>query len=434
MSTTSKATPDASRKNYQGTHILTDDFSSSTDTWISGINNNVLVFGPSGSGKTRHYVKPNILHSHESMIILDTKGSLCEETGLFLEDRGFIVKNIDFTDLKASTGYNPLAYIRYDEKTDRYNEQDILSLCCALVEDSHRDDPFWGNAARQYLACIISYVLEAMPRYRHTIDEAVKLISCMHSDEFDARMEELNALKPGNTTSLRYESFKTNIKAEKMDASIRGILSTNLDTLVFDDAQALYRKPDQIDFASLGRRKTALFLTVSDTDRSMDRLVGAFMTQALQSLCRSADKDYPLHRLPVPVRFYLDDFATNYTIKDFDKVISVIRSREISVSVILQSMTQLASLYGDSTARTIVQNCDMQLYLGGSDLETAGYISRRANRTLTSILDMPIDEAYLLVRGQKARISRKYDLSRLTLENGQTKTQDQPGDVIPQGA
>ena len=399
-----------SRKNYRGMHILAKNHMFSTDTWETGMNNNVLVFGPTGSGKTRHYVRPNILRSHESMIISDTKGNLCEELGPSLCKRGFTVLNVDFTDLKKGCGYNPLDFIRNE---GRYNEQDILTLCSCLIEDAQKDDPYWTYAARQYLACLIGYVLEVLPQNRHSLREVMHILSLMDADKFAALMEELEMIQPDSTAVLRYKAFKVISRAEKMDASIRGIVSTNLDPLCFDDACALYTKPGRIDFASIGRTRTALFLTISDTDRAMDKLANAFLTQALQILCRSADHDSPAHRLSVPVRFYLDDFATNLYIPDFDRIISVIRSREISVSVILQSLTQLNSLYGEDKARTILNNCDRQLYLGGQDIDTAHYVSQRADRTLGSILSMPLDEAWLLVRGSRPCISEKYDIRAL---------------------
>ena len=172
----------------------------------------------------------------------------------------------------------------------------------------------------------------------------------------------------------------------------------------------MYSAPDRIRFQTLGQEKTAVFLTISDTDRSMDGLVNPFYTQALQALCASADRDYPDHRLPVPVRLILDDFATNACIPDFDKIISVIRSREISVSIILQSISQLDSVYGHSASMTIINNCDNCLYLGGQDVETARYIAAKANKTADTILNMPLDQAYLFTRGQKGRLVRKFDI------------------------
>ena len=400
---------DNRRKNYQGSHILSDDYSAETDTWKSGLNNNVLVFGPSGAGKTRHYVKPNILHSHESMIISDTKGSLFAELAPDLKKRGYEVLNINFTNLAGGVGYNPLDYIRYDEEKEHYSEKDILTISACLVNNVSERDPFWDLAARQYISCLISYVLEALPVEEHTLETVVKLLSKIVSDDFAILMEELECLKPECTAAIKYRAIKESEKADKMASSIVAIASTNMETLVFDDALDLYKREGRIDFKSIGKKKTALFLTISDTDRSLDKLAHIFITQALQALCQSADEDYDDHMLPVPVRFYLDDFAANLYIPDFDKIISVIRSREISVSVILQSITQLESLYGNACAKTIINNCDRQLYLGGQDPDTGYYIAIRMNKPLNRIMDMPLDSACLLIRGQKPYFTRKYD-------------------------
>lgn len=398
------------RENYRGQHILANNVTVGTDTWETGINNNVLIFGPSGAGKTRHYVKPNLLNGNESMVISDTKGSLYKEIGPRLEKRGYLVKNIDFTDLLAGSGYNPLDYVRYDARTDTYNEQDILSLAHCIVTNTNLQDLYWDNAARQYFAMLLGFVLEMLPEEQHTLAYVSKALELMGTEGFDRMMLELQILKPDGTTSMRYKALKTMERADKMVSSIRGILSTNLDPLCFDEALALYEKQDRICFSDLGKRKTAVFLTISDSDRSMDKLAGAFMTQALQNLCRSADKDYADHRLPIPVRFYLDDFATNLVIPDFDNIISVIRSREIYVSIILQSVTQLESLYGPARSKTIINNCDQMLYLGGQDIDTAGLISERSNKPLHTILSMPLDKAYLFIRGREPIYTEKYEV------------------------
>ena len=419
------------RLNYQGKHILTNDYFADTDTWMSGLNNNVLIYGPTGAGKTRHYVKPNLLTSHESMVISDTKGILYKQIGPYLQEKGYVVENINFTDLSAGIGYNPMDYIRYDAINGHYCEKDILSLSRCLVDSWSSKDPYWDHAARQYASCLISYVLEALPEEEHTLESVVKLIDKIGTADFNILMDELEVFHPECTAVMKYKSFRNNFKADKMDASIKGILSTNLETLVFDEALALYKKKGRIDFKMLGRKKTALFLTISDTDRSMDKLANAFMTQAIQDLCRSADEDYPEHMLPVPVRFYLDDFATNLYIPDFDKIISVIRSREISVSIILQSITQLDTLYDKPAARTIINNCDRQLYLGGQDPDTAEYISLRVNKPISTILSMPLTDAYLLVRGEKPRLSQKYDLQKLDLERHSSVTNGSSADLAP---
>lgn len=167
--------------------------------------------------------------------------------------------------------------------------------------------------------------------------------------------------------------------------------------------------PDIPDFRSLGRRKIALFINVSDTDRSNDKLLNLLYSQALHELYDSADCS-PDGRLKVPVRFIMDDFAANAVIPDFDKVISVIRSREIYVSLILQSLSQLNSMYGKDRAMTIINNCDSCLYLGGQDVDTARYIAVKASKTANNILTLPIDAALLFIRGQKPQQVTKYRL------------------------
>ncbi len=383
------------------------------DTRVSGINNNDLVIGPSGAGKTRGYVKPNLLQLNESCIVTDTKGSLFGEVGGLLKSHGFRVESIDFTDLDASTmGYNPLEFIRLDEKTGRYFTQDILTVCAALIPiEGH--DPFWDMSARNYLACLISYVLEALPEKEHTMEYVMALFNEMsrsgkEPSVFERLLEKLGAEDPESYAYSLYPSIKSQITAEKMYESIRAMISEKLAPLTFRSALELYSRSKRIDFRSLGRRKTAVFLTVSDLDQSMDRLVNLFYTQALQTLCASADKDYPDHRLPVPVRLYLDDFATNTYIPDFDKIISVIRSREVSVSVILQSISQLEALYGHARAATIMNNCDNCLYLGGQDVDTARFIAVKANRTTDTILSLPLGEAWLFTRGQSPKKVRRF--------------------------
>lgn len=382
----------------------------SSDTWETGLNNNDLIIGPSGAGKTRGYVKPNLLQTTESVIVADTKGSLVHEVGPAMEKRGYKVIHIDFVDLLGSYGYNPLDYVRQDPRTGRYKEQDIMSIARCLVPVENQKEPFWDYAASMYLAAMIGYVLESLPEEEHTLEYAALLLGEMYSKNAERMFQELGEEDPDSFAYKKFRTFMGTATAEKMHASILGVLAEKLDPLTYDGPLAMYQKPQRVDFAALGRERTAVFLSISDTDRSADRLVDLFYTQALQTLCRSADRDYPDHRLPVPVRLILDDFATNTYIPDFDKIISVIRSREISVSVIIQSLSQLEALYGEARAQTIVNNCDHCLYLGGQDVGTARYIGVKANRTADAILNMPLEEAYLFTRGSLPRKVQKYDL------------------------
>ena len=396
--------------------ILAQDAMQCNDTWKTGLNNNDVIIGPPGAGKTRSYIKPNLLQCQESVIVTDTKGSLLHEVGPAMAARGYRVMSIDFADLGSSDpsvcGYNPLDYIRYNEATGRWSEQDIQSVAHALVEDTPHD-PFWGEAARQYLACLIAYTLEQSPPEDRNLHSVMQRFSDMYYDrcsKFDRLMRDLELEKPDSYALRIFRTIRGNTSSEKTPASICCILSANLDTFTFDTAMAMYTRKNRVDFAALGRERTALFLTVSDTDRSLDRLVGLFYDQALHFLCNSADRDYPDHRLPVPVRFMLDDFAAGTKIHDFDNLTSVIRSREIYVSIVLQSLSQLNATYGEHRTETILNNCDNLLYLGGQDVKTAQYIAIKANKTVNTILDMPLGDAYLFTRGKPPRQVHKFDL------------------------
>lgn len=382
----------------------------SNDTWFTGLNNNDLIIGPSGAGKTRNYVKPNIMQCNESMIIADTKGNLVNEAGPFLEKNGYKIIHINFKNVEESDGYNPFDFIRYDNKKEKYSEQDILTLANCIIPDDKRDnDPFWRSAARMYLTSMIAYVLECLPESEHSLAYVFELFKEMPTGNFKKLYKELAELNPKSFALQTYRMFSGNETAEKMHESIRGIMAESFNGLMFAGTIEMFENHNRIDFKALGKKKTAVFLTISDTDRSMDRLISVFYTQALQVLCNSADMDYKDHRLPVPVRFILDDFATNAYIVNFDKITAVIRSREIYVSIILQSITQLNDLYGKEKAATIINNCDNCLYLGGQDIDTARFFSVKANKNINTVLNMGLNEVYLFTRGREGRKVEKYN-------------------------
>lgn len=398
-----------------GRRILAKGCYISNDTWATGLNNNDIIIGPSGSGKTRGYVKPNILQCNESMIIADTKGNLIKELKSPLEKAGYKVIDMNFKNLANSYGYNPFDYVRYDEANERYNEQDILTIAAAVIpKPTSKTDPFWELAARMYFTSAVAYTLECLPKNEHNLDSAITLSLQISNGNYGKLIDELEQVNPRSLAVKTYNLFKDTCRSEKTEASILAILGEKFNGLMINELLRMYKREDRIDFSALGKEKTAVFLSISDTDRSKDRIISLFYTQALQVLCNSADFDYDDCRLPVPVRFILDDFATNAYIPDFDNIISVIRSREIYVSIILQSITQLDALYGSRKAKTIINNCDNCLYLGGQDIETASYMSYKANKSITTILNMPLEEAYLFTRGSEPRKVEKYDLTEHT--------------------
>lgn len=403
--------------NVKSKRIFAKDVFVSNDTWVTGINNNDLLVGPAGSGKTRGYVIPNILHTQDSLIVADTKGNLCRLYGEHLKEKGYTVMHLDFTDVANTPwGYNPLAYIREcrDDDTnkngDYYSEQDIKKVAQAICPCLNSKDPFWDQAAQMYLETIILFIMNLLPPWQHNLYEVYTFLSKMGTDELTNMIEEECTTHPDSAFTRKMQMIRQNEKADKMDASIKGILAQHLDVVTYSGVKRMFCMKEQVNMGAFLKGKTALFLSVSDSDRSQDSLINLFYTQALQYLMTAADRR-PDSRLPIPVRFILDDFSTNTVIPDFDKIISVIRSREIYVSVIIQSLSQLEGLYGHSKAQTIINNCDHCLYLGGTDTQTAEYFAKKFNCQISTVLNQPLDGLFIFERGSEPRKARKYDLN-----------------------
>lgn len=383
----------------------------SNNTRETNLNNNDLIIGSSGSGKTGGYVIPNILACDTSFVVADTKSSLYKKLTPELEKKGYDVRVIDFVNPKNSSGYNPLKYIRRNKRTGVYNQQDIISMANTLLPLSRDDDAFWVTSARSVLACVISYVLEAFDEkeknfssvlevYRALVNGVEHVSGASQSEYHVQFLEKWRIDHPDSFAVKKYDNFKSNIVADRCWASICQFVTVAIDIFDFDEINIMFNGNDPINFVNLGKKKCAVFLNVSDTDRSLDTLVNIFYTQLFQILCKNADNN-PEGRLDVPVRVFLDDFATNVYIENFDKLISVIRSREIYASIILQSISQLDSVYNKSEALTIINNCDHIIYLGGSDLQTAEYMAARMCKPTETILCLPNEEILLLTRGRK---------------------------------
>ena len=403
----------------EGERILAQGVCVSNDTFKTGHNNNDLIIGPTGSGKTRYYVKPNLLNASESLVVTDTKGSLYKEMEPALRKAGYKVLLLDMTDPAHSIGYEPLDYVRYDEERDEYNQEDIATLANNLygVDQTLSKEPYWDEAGKGLYRSLLSGVLEMTVKEDHNIRSVRKLFELVKANgkrgdksEYMRLMERLKDRDPDSYAASQYMS----VIAESVETTsncVRMMVGNKLAQLASREVEELLCRDERIDILQLVKEKTALFVTISDMDRSQDMLANLFYTQALQTLCHYADKECEDHCLPIPVRFILDDFATNARIPDFDKMISVIRSRGIAVSIILQSQTQLELMYGVGAATTILNGCDTLLYLGGQDLSTAHYIGTRVNKPDFDVLTMPLDQAWLLQRGYKPRLVKRYDLT-----------------------
>lgn len=404
-------------KTIRSQRILSKTSSISNDTYLTGINNNDLIIGPSGGGKTRGYVIPNIIHTNDNLIVADTKGNLYKHYKNHLEKKGYKVMNLDLINPSTSPwGFNPLLYIREIEcdsnatNDNRYNEDDISRVAKAICPVQSKDDPVWDQAAQMYLEALILYTLNRLPKNQHNLCDVFYMMSKIADDDITSLFEEEAMLHPKSSFAIKYSAIKTTITSEKTNASVLFILSTHLNKVANQSLMHLYTTNNQINFSDFVNGKTVLFLNVSDNDRSKDPLVNLFYTNAFQYLINSADSNED-SKLPIPIRFIMDDFCTNALIPDFDNLISVIRSREIYVSLIIQSISQLEGRYDQYKAQTIINNCDHLLYLGSNDPQTADYFAKKANRLPSSIECLPLKKLYIFARGSEPLLDDLYNIN-----------------------
>lgn len=397
-----------SEKNY-GSRLLAKGVEVSNNTFETNMNNNDLIFGISGCGKTGGYIAPMLQNPTESMVVVDTKNNLVKMFSESLQKKGYKIHLIDFVDPRGSTcGYNPLAYLGQNGRKG-FSEKDLRSLAQAFVPELDSNEPYWSSAARKYIAMLFCYVLNRLPKKQQNLRSVIQLHSSICSDakavkeELEHYFEELPADKtPGDSffEGICRQMFGL-MNAERTWSCVLDFAGTALSIYDVEEFQHVLSKKKTFDFSMLGREKTVVFLNTSDMDRTYDNLVNLFYIQMFQKLEAEAAKS-PDGRLQVPVRVIMDDFASGVVIEDFDKIISVIRSRDISVSLIIQSLSQLDSLYGVGKARTIINNCDHLLYMGGNDLDTLAYMACRVNKPAAKVGLKPRDKMYLLTTGEPA--------------------------------
>ena len=238
--------------------ILASGRTLDTDTWTTRINNNMLVIGPSGAGKTRHVLKPNLMQMNASFIVLDTKGQLCREMGPLLRSHGHVVQNINFSNMDAAcprcaspVGYDPLAFIRRDPANGRPSQQDILSVATAICPAEDLTQPFWDRAAANLLSCLVAYAVEQLPAAEQTFESVVRLVDSLGDGGTFALLDEVIACDPTSFCASAYLRYRATMGAEKMNASIIGIIAEKVMCLSFDTARALYTHNPQVDFARM---------------------------------------------------------------------------------------------------------------------------------------------------------------------------------------
>lgn len=338
-------------------------------------NKNVLVIGGSGSGKTRFYVKPNLMQMHSSYCVTDPKGTIVIECGKMLEDNGYEIKILNTINFKKSMKYNPFAYLR--------SEKDILKLVQTIIantkgEGEKAGEDFWVKAEKLYYTALIGYIFYEAPREEKNFATLLDMIDASEVREddetymnpIDRLFEALEKKEPTHFAVKQYKKYK--LAAGKTAKSI--LISCGARLAPFDIKELRdLMKEDELELDTLGDRKTALFVIISDTDDTFNFVVSIMYSQLFNLLCDKADDEYG-GRLPVHVRCLLDEFANIGLIPKFEKLIATIRSREISASIILQAQSQLKAIYKDN-ADTIVGNCDSTLFLGGKEKTTLKELS-----------------------------------------------------------
>ena len=391
----------------EGTLIVANGCYYDLDCYKTKRNNNVLVVGTSGAGKTRSIVTPNLLQATGSYIVSDPKGNLYHKYGAYLREKGYKIIHLDFTNPTDSAHYNPLYYMR--------TSQDAMRMAHMIMHADKRDlDPMWNNMAQVQVQACLAFLLECAPVEERTLENLVELLDGTNINgdperkkgETDRAFDGLRKVNPKSYAVKQYDKFR--IAADRTYRSIQSVTNSRIGQISTPEIFEMTSSND-IQFSKIGTEKTAVFVICSDTDRSVDFLVNMFYTQAMSELCRFADKECEGNALPVPVRFIMDDFATNCKIDDFPRMIASIRSRNISTMLMIQAESQLTECF-EHDGRTIIGNCDTYVYLGGNDVETAQSVAERADVPLKKILNMPVGTNWVFRRGEAPVNSTNFDI------------------------
>ena len=356
--------------------ILTQNVAIGLDGRKHRRNLNTLVCGGSGAGKTRFFAKPNLCQANSSYVVLDPKGELLVSTGKLLEAKGYSIRVLDLINMDRSHCYNPFVYLRDDN--------DIQRLVTNLFKNttpkgSQSQDPFWDQAATMLLLALVFYLhYEAPPEEQNfpMVMEMIRAGDVREDDDtyksaLDILFERLEMRNPEHIALKYYRNYHSG--SGKTLKSIQITLISRLEKFNLDSLASITQN-DELELWSLGEQKTAIFAVIPDNDSSFNFLVGMLYTQLFQQLYHQADF---IHggRLPVPVHFLMDEFANVALPDEFDKLLSTMRSREISVSIIIQNLAQLKALF-EKQWESIVGNCDEFLYLGGNEQSTHEYVSK----------------------------------------------------------
>ena len=368
-------------------------------------NLNVLVCGGSGAGKTRFYAKPNIMNANTSFVVLDPKGELLRDTGNLLKEKGYEVKVLDLIDMEKSHCYNPFVYLHSDDDIQRLTTNLFKNT---TPKGSQTQDPFWDQTAAMLLKALVCYLHYEAPPDEQNFPMVMEMIRAGDVKEdneeyqsvLDELFERLEERNPEHIALKYYRAYHSG--SAKTLKSIQISLVSRLEKFNLDSLAGI-TQTDEMELGNIGEKKTAVFAVISDNDSSFNFIVGMLYTQLFQQLYYQADS---IHggRLPVHVHFVMDEFANVALPDEFDKLLSTMRSREISVSIIIQNLAQLKALF-EKQWESIVGNCDEFLYLGGNEQSTHEYVSKLLGKETIDT------NTYGRSRGRNGNYSTNYQLA-----------------------
>ena len=404
----------------------------SSDCNITGINNNVLVVGGSGSGKTVSIAEPFLLESKNRNIITSvTKRRIVDKYTQLLKKRGYNVLDLNFVNpTKGNISYDPLAFIN--------SEQDLQfvakTIVCSNSKLENIQDPYWYMSATSLFIALISYVFMKVdnPNFSDVLDmvDTLDIWECTDADSkcvhlatsHDSFFDEIGEEAPKSLAYVNWLSFKR--LPIRTAGCVLSFLKTSITTVFTPELKEMFKMKHKIDFNKFLKEKTALFITNSPVNPSINTFINMFYAHTFKELFELGEIQSD-GRLPIPVHFLADDFATGCPVPLFDQYISIFREKGISATLLIQSESQLSSLYGPVSSTTIINNCDTYVYMGSNDLVTAKNIAERADITTNDCLNIKLGNQIIFRRGLKPKLCKRYNTFENMLYRDITKKFDE---------
>lgn len=387
------------------------------DFETTGINLNEIVIGPTGCGKSYSNAYSRLIHTEDSSIVVPiAKQALKNKFKKFFEDKGYEVIDLDFTHPeKCKIGYDPFDYIHSDEELVQV-AKNLTGIKCSKTLQGE-NDPYWSESTTSVIAALMSYVkiTSEDKGTRPRFDEVVRLYKSMKVDtsgkiirtSMDDDFERLEYCHPRNQACEYWKTIKG--LSSTTASCILSMVNNAFDKIFSENVLKMCGKEKRVSFRKLGNKKTAIFITTSPMNKTLYNLVNVMYSDMFRELFAEAESRRD-GQLKVPVHILCDDFACGSRIPDFEEYISIFRAAGISVTLLLQSETQLINMYGETAAATIINNCDTYVYMGGMDITTCKHISERIDKSLKSILSMPLERVIVFRRGSLPVEARRYQI------------------------